>query len=177
MVIPKVYHLEPIPWIKKFYNLKSQQLATDFLFFIFGTNKERRCNNKRKKEWVVYNARNFTWINNCVDPLIGMHLVNLSLLIKDVCIYLANLYCQSNFAKRYELENTIRSTSQKDRSVQSFYNFMKVAFGYLDLDLDFKSIDFKCLDSKFIDFKISYLNPFIQRRMLASRFMFLEITF
>jgi hypothetical protein len=41
----------------------------------------------------------------------------------------------------------------------------KVAFGYLDLDLDFKSIDLKCFDSKSIDFKISCLDPFIQRRI------------
>ena len=40
---------------------------------------------------------------------------------------------------------------------------LKVAFEYLDLDLDldFKSIDLKCLDSKSIDFKISCLDPFI----------------
>ena len=31
-------------------------------------------------------------------------------------------------------------------------------FGYLDLDLDFKSIDLKCLDSKSIDFKIFCLD-------------------
>jgi hypothetical protein len=44
---------------------------------------------------------------------------------------------------------------------------VEVAFGYLDLDLDldFKSIDLKCLDFKSIDFKISYLDPFIQRRI------------
>jgi hypothetical protein len=41
----------------------------------------------------------------------------------------------------------------------------KVAFGYLDLDLDFKSIDLKCLDFKSIDFKISCLDPFIQGRI------------
>ena len=45
--------------------------------------------------------------------------------------------------------------------------FIKVAFGYLDLDLDldFKSIDLKYLDSKSIDFKISCLDLFIQRRI------------
>jgi hypothetical protein len=40
-----------------------------------------------------------------------------------------------------------------------------VAFGYLDLDLEFKSIDLKCLDLKSIDFKIFCLDPFIQRRI------------
>ena len=44
----------------------------------------------------------------------------------------------------------------------NFKKLTKVAFGYLDFDLDFKSIDLKCLDFKSIDFKISYLDPFIQ---------------
>ena len=41
----------------------------------------------------------------------------------------------------------------------------KVAFRYLDLDLDFKSINLKCFDSKSIDFKISFLDLFIQMRI------------
>ncbi|OMO63131.1 Integrase, catalytic core [Corchorus capsularis] len=52
---------------------------------------------------------------------------------KEVWDYLANLYVQSNFAKRYELEKVIRSEGQKDRSIQDFYNFMNGVWDQLDM--------------------------------------------
>ena len=52
---------------------------------------------------------------------------------------------------------------------------IKIAFGYLDLnldlDLDFKSIDLKCLDSKSIDFKISYLVLFYTKEDLKFKIL------
>ena len=37
------------------------------------------------------------------------------------------------------------------------FSFYKVSFGYLNLNLNFKSLNLKCLDSKFIKFKIRCL--------------------
>ena len=51
--------------------------------------------------------------------------------------------------------------------------FSKVPFGYLDLDLDFKSIDLKCLNFKFFDFKISCLGT--ERRGGFPKFLAIQV--
>ncbi|OMO83306.1 Integrase, catalytic core [Corchorus capsularis] len=87
---------------------------------------------KLKKEWETYNARILSGMNNAVEPSIGMHLAKFKT-AKEVWDYLSNLYVQSNFAKRYELEKVIRSEGQKDRSIQDFYNFMNGVWDQLDM--------------------------------------------
>ncbi|OMO86820.1 Zinc finger, CCHC-type [Corchorus olitorius] len=87
---------------------------------------------KLKKEWETYNAGILSWINNAVEPSIGMHLAKFKT-AKEVWDYLKNLYVQSNFAKRYELEKVIRSGGPKDRSIQDFYNFMNGVWDQLDM--------------------------------------------
>lgn len=38
--------------------------------------------------------------------------------------YLKTMYLESNFAKQYELEMSIRTATQSDKSIQEFYNMM-----------------------------------------------------
>ncbi|KAK3013838.1 hypothetical protein RJ639_009484 [Escallonia herrerae] len=66
------------------------------------------------------------------EPSIGMHFSKFTS-AKEVWDYLEGLYMQSNFAKRYELENVIRGERQDDKSVQEFYNVMNGIWDQLDL--------------------------------------------
>ena len=47
--------------------------------------------------------------------------------------YLKAMYLESNFAKRYELEMSIRNATQKEKSVQEFYNEMTTYWDQLAL--------------------------------------------
>ncbi|KAK2966536.1 hypothetical protein RJ640_002839 [Escallonia rubra] len=87
---------------------------------------------KLQQEWETNNARILSWINNSVEPSIGMHFSKFTS-AKEVWDYLEGLYMQSNFAKRYELENVIRGERQDDKSVQEFYNVMNGIWDQLDL--------------------------------------------
>ncbi|KAK3036040.1 hypothetical protein RJ639_030741 [Escallonia herrerae] len=87
---------------------------------------------KLQQEWETNNARILSWIDNSVEPSIGMHFSKFTS-AKEVWDYLEGLYMQSNFAKRYELENLIRGERQDDKSVQEFYNVMNGIWDQLDL--------------------------------------------
>lgn len=78
--------------------------------------------------WERCNAKIITWINNSVELNIGMHLEKFYT-SKEVWDYLATLFLQSNFAKRYQLETDIRAAKQGDKDVQEFYSIMT---GYWD---------------------------------------------
>ncbi|KAK2966733.1 hypothetical protein RJ640_000831 [Escallonia rubra] len=87
---------------------------------------------KLQQEWETNNARILSWINNSVEPSIGMHFSKFTS-AKEVWDSLEGLYMQSNFAKIYELENVIRGERQDDKSVQEFYNVMNGIWDQLDL--------------------------------------------
>ncbi|KAK3011674.1 hypothetical protein RJ639_010687 [Escallonia herrerae] len=85
-----------------------------------------------QQEWETNNARILSWINNSIEPSIRMHFSNFTS-AKEVWDYLEGLYMQSNFAKRYELENVIRGERQDDKFVQEFYNVMNRIWDPLEL--------------------------------------------
>ncbi|OMO98638.1 hypothetical protein CCACVL1_04141 [Corchorus capsularis] len=118
------------------YLMRTFLIGKELWGYVDGTIVEPDSTNteyaKLKKEWETYNARILSWMNNAVEPSIGMHLAKFKT-AKEVWDYLSNLYVQSNFAKRYELEKVIRSEGQKDRSIQDFYNFMNGVWDQLDM--------------------------------------------
>ncbi|OMO69743.1 Zinc finger, CCHC-type [Corchorus olitorius] len=88
---------------------------------------------------------------------------------KEVWDYLSNLYVQSNFAKRYELEKVIRSEGQKDRSIQDIYNFMSGVWDQLDMmdppELSSIAAYLKLReDQKLVQFLMALRNEFEQLR-------------
>ena len=68
-------------------------------------------------------AQILTWFHNPVQTTTCMNFSKYST-SKQVWDYLKTMYLESNFAKQYELEMSIRSASQKDKSIQEFYNEM-----------------------------------------------------
>ena len=52
---------------------------------------------------------------------------------KKVWDYLKEMYLESNFAKQYELEMSIRHTTQTGKSIMEFYNEMTTYWDQLAL--------------------------------------------
>ena len=78
---------------------------------------------KEIESWEVENSKIITWINNSVEPSIGVQLAKYET-GKEVWDHLERLYTQSNFAKQYQLEADIRALEQRDMSIQDFYSTM-----------------------------------------------------
>lgn len=70
--------------------------------------------------WNTNNSKIITSINNSVDLSIGMQLAKFST-AKEIWDHLARLYRQSNFVKRYQIENDTRMVRHGDMSIQQFY--------------------------------------------------------
>ena len=73
--------------------------------------------------WESNDAKILTWIHNSVEHSIGTQLVKYET-AKEVWDHLQKLFTKSNFAKRYQLENDIRTLQQKNMSILEFYNAM-----------------------------------------------------
>ncbi|GMP73192.1 hypothetical protein CsSME_00031020 [Camellia sinensis var. sinensis] len=79
---------------------------------------------KLSKDWKTSNAKILEMISETV--------INPSVLIqlrrfksgKEAWDYLADLYGQSTFAKKYQLETEIRATNQGDRTIKEFHDVM-----------------------------------------------------
>lgn len=83
-------------------------------------------------KWTIENAQILTWFHNSVEPSIGMNFSKYNT-SKKVWDYLKGMYLESNFAKRYELEMSIQNATQKDKSIQEFYNEMTTYWDQLAL--------------------------------------------
>ncbi|XP_058228219.1 uncharacterized protein LOC131336404 [Rhododendron vialii] len=94
-------------------------------------------------KWNTGNAQILTWFHNSVEPSIGMNFSKYNT-AKKVWDYLQALYLESNFAKRYELEMSIRNTTQNNKSIQEFYNEMTTYWDQLAL---MEPSDLQLLDS------------------------------
>ncbi|CAH9065527.1 unnamed protein product [Cuscuta epithymum] len=94
-------------------------------------------------KWERENGKFLTWFHNSSESSIGMNFSKYET-TKDVWEYLKNMYFESNFAKEYELELSIRNASQGDKSIQEFYNDMT---GFWDQLALMEPSDLQLLDS------------------------------
>lgn len=94
-------------------------------------------------KWEVENARILTWFHNSSEPSIGMNFSRYDT-AKEVWDYLKRMYLESNFAKQYELEGSIRRATQGDKTIKEFYNEMTQYWDQLMLmePVELQSLDF-----------------------------------
>ncbi|CAL5409492.1 unnamed protein product [Camellia sinensis] len=79
---------------------------------------------KLSKDWKTSNAKILEMISETViNPLVLIQLRRFKS-GKEAWDYLADLYGQSTFAKKYQLETEIRETKQGDRTIQEFHDVM-----------------------------------------------------
>ena len=69
------------------------------------------------------------------------------------------------------MQNIVPEGSDNQNSLQLFnivgegMKLFQAAFGWQNIDLNFRSIDLNCLDFKLIHFKIPYLDLFIHQKI------------
>ncbi|KAM7469100.1 hypothetical protein LguiA_007283 [Lonicera macranthoides] len=85
------------------------------------------------EEWEINNNKILTWLANTVIPSISIQLGRCTT-AKKAWDFLAQRYVQTNFAKKYKLEQDIRSLQQQPgQTVSDFHSSMCLIWDQLEL--------------------------------------------
>ncbi|XP_077252465.1 uncharacterized protein LOC143891842 [Tasmannia lanceolata] len=101
--------------------------------YVTGDLKPLKKDDPKFDDWEINNNKILTWIANTVTPSISMQFGRFDT-AKDVWDFMSRRYLQSNFARKYKLEQDLRSLRhQKGQFVSEFHSQMTIIWDELAL--------------------------------------------